>query len=211
MSLIDTIGWKATGLRNRIVDRWWERKLGIDTKGFKDVNQPDANRYATFAYSSIMKIIDHLDPRPDDVFVDIGSGKGRVVCCAAMRPAKRVIGIDIDRELCDIAQSNARRMRGRVAHIDIVNTGAQQFDYGDCNKFFLFNSFGPTTLKQVLQAISDSLANKPRSIDFAYVNPFHDQLLEDSGFLERCDQWQRRSWSGLKFNVSFWSVRNRGA
>ena len=30
---------------------------------------------------------------PGDVFVDVGCGKGRVVCCAARRPLRRVVGI----------------------------------------------------------------------------------------------------------------------
>jgi len=211
MPLSHTIGWKATGLRNRIVDRWWERSLGIDTKGVKDVNQPDANRYATFAYSSILKIIDHLDPGPEDVFVDIGSGKGRVVCCAAMRPIKRVIGIDIDRDLCGIARENAGQMRARRSPIEIIESAAQQYDYKDCTKFFLFNSFGAATLQLVLQSISNSLTNNPRSIRFAYVNPMYERLLQELSFLECFDRWERRPWTGLKFDVSFWRSTRRGS
>ena len=76
MKVFDLIGWRATGLRNRLADRAWERRLGIHTVGTKEVHQPDANRFATFAYASINKILQDVRLQPEDVFVDIGCGKG---------------------------------------------------------------------------------------------------------------------------------------
>lgn len=210
MLLLDSIGWKATGLRNRIVDRIWERRLGIDTYGSVEVDQPDANRYDTFAYSSILNIIDHLNVQSDDVFVDIGCGKGRVVCCAALHNLRKVVGVDIDRGLCEQAKINAGWMQHRRAPVEIVNAGAQEFDYRECTAFFLGNSFGAATLKQVLASINQSLRVSPRRIHFAYVNPVHDALLREGPGFEKYDQWRRRPWSGLKFDVSFWRVGRDG-
>jgi SAM-dependent methyltransferase len=204
MAILDTIGWRATGLRNRIVDRFRERRLGIDTGGHVEVNRPDANRYSTFAYSSILKILGNMHLRPDDVFIDIGCGKGRVVCCAATLSLRKVMGIDIDEGLCETARLNAARARGRASPIEIIHSGAQDFDYRDCTAFFLFNSFGAATLKMVLDSIEQSLRGNPRSIRFAYVNPFFDELLGKVEGFERYDRWKRRAWSGLKFDVSFW-------
>lgn len=211
MEPLDTIGWRITGLRNRISDRMWERRLNVQTMGWQSVNAPDANAYATFAYRSIFRIINALDPTPDDVFLDIGCGKGRVVCCAALQPAKRIIGIDIDKQLCDEARANSQRLRGRRAPIEIVNQGAQQFDYRDCTAFFLFNSFGAATVSAMLRAVEQSLQSNPRSIRFVYVNPFHRNIFEESAFLEEYANWRRRPWSGLKFDVSFWRSPSRGA
>lgn len=204
MAFLDVLGWKVTGLRNRLADGVWERRLSIHTRGVQDVNQPDANRYATFAYSSIMKILQRLRLQPDDVFVDIGCGKGRVVCCAALLNLRKVLGVEIDEGLCEQARENAGRMRGRRAPVEVVHAGAQEFDYRQCTAFFLFNSFGAATLEMVLSSIAQSLQANPRPVRFAYVNPFHDELLASVPDFERYDRWERRPWSGLKFDVSFW-------
>jgi cyclopropane fatty-acyl-phospholipid synthase-like methyltransferase len=204
MNLLDTLGWRTTGALNRLSDRLWSQRLGIETSGTKDVHAPDANRYATFAFRSINLILDRLQLKPNDVFLDIGCGKGRVICCAAMRELQRVIGIDIDDQLCDIARSNANRLRNRRTPIEVICTGAQEFDYGDCTAMFLFNSFGAATVGAMLEAIDQSLRDKPRAIRMAYVNPFHDQLFEQHGSWERDGRLRRAPWSGLKFDVSFW-------
>jgi SAM-dependent methyltransferase len=210
MELLNTIGWRATGLRNRLSDQLWERRLGISTMGWQRVDAPDANPYATFAYRSIFRIIDALRLQPEDVFIDIGCGKGRVVCCAARYKARKIIGIDIDPNLCDAARMNLRRLRGRRSLTEIINQGAQEFYYDDCTAFFLFNSFGPTTVGAMLEAIARSLRRAPRRIRFAYVNPCHEQLLRQSSFLAEYDRWRRRPWTGLKFDVSFWRSVDRG-
>ena len=210
MKFLDPIGWRVTGLRNRLMDRFWERRLGIQTRGSVEVNRPDSNRYATFAYGSIHRIVRHLDLRPTDAFVDIGCGKGRVICSAARFDVRRVIGVDIDPALCEQARTNASTMRGRRAIVEVSNCGAQDFDYGECTKFFLFNSFGAATLKLVLESIERSLREDPRPIRFAYVNPFHDAMLAAIDRFEQYDHWSRTPWSGLKFDVSFWR-NNAGA
>jgi SAM-dependent methyltransferase len=209
MSFLDSIGWRATGLRNRIADRICERRLGIATGGVVEIDRPDSNRYATFAYSSIVRILRNLEMGAEDVFVDIGCGMGRVVCCAAQFHIARVIGIDIDEALCAIARANARRLRARFAPIEIVNVPAQEFDYRDCTRVLLFNPFGEATLNLVIGAMKQSLKEKPRSIRIAYVNPFFDELLERTSGFERYERWQRRPWSGLKFDVSFWRSGDR--
>jgi cyclopropane fatty-acyl-phospholipid synthase-like methyltransferase len=211
MSAIETLGWRLTGLRNRLSDRAWERRLNIRTQGSVEVNAPDANRYATFAYGSVFRVLDALELQPDDVYIDIGSGKGRVVCCAAQRRAARIIGIDIDPSLCAIAKRNATALKGAKTSIEIVNLGAQAFDYRDCTAFQLFNSFGPATVKQMLDAIAHSLRENPRPIRFAYVNPFHEDLFRACGFLEEHGRLHRTPWSGLKFDVSFWRTPRRDA
>lgn len=204
MSLIDTLGWRLTGLRNRLSDRVWERRLGIVTQGPMQIAAPDSYAYSTFAYRSIQLVLDRLALEPGDVFIDIGCGKGRVVCCAARRKAKKVIGVDIDPGLCEAARANAARLAGGVTPVEIVNAPAQEFDYRDCTVFQLFNPFGADTVRQVLDSVRASIKANPRRVRFAYVNPLHEHLFRNSGFLEEVHHFRRRPWSGLKFNVSFW-------
>jgi SAM-dependent methyltransferase len=185
----------------------WERRLGVSTCGNVDIHEPGCHLYGTFSYTWLMKILDRLEWKQDDVFVDIGCGKGRVLCCAAMFKPKSVIGIDLDQRLCDIARNNVALLRSKDSDIEVVQTYAQEYDYRLCTKFFLFNPFGATIFKQVLASIEQSLKQHPRRIELVYLNPVHDDLLEKSPVFERFDRWLSTPWSGLKHNVSFW--RNR--
>jgi len=80
----------CTSLLNRTCDLVWEARLGIHTTGGALV----ARDYGCLAYDTYFKIFDHLELKPDDVVVDIGCGKGRVVCVAATYCVKEVIGVD---------------------------------------------------------------------------------------------------------------------
>lgn len=210
MRLIDFIGWKVTGVRNRVSDWLWERRLGIATRGRKLIKHHDSVRYETFAYSSIFAIMRRMRFAPGDVFVDVGCGKGRPVCCAARLNVRRVIGIDVDEELCRIARGNVERLRGRNTPVEIINIDAASFDYHECTAFFVSNPFGAATVKQLAAAIERSLQSNPRSIRMVYVNPFHEAEFDAIHGFRRIDHWQRRPWSGLKNDVSFWSNTSDG-
>ena len=203
-SALEYIGSKAASLRNRIADRLIERRLHISTTGKQQIDIADAVAYSTLAYWGIFRVLDRLELRPDDVFVDLGCGKGRVVCSAAMRQAAKVMGVDIDERLCEMARGNADLMRHRQAPIEIINMPVQQFDYRDCTALFLFNPFGPGTLGAVLKSVIESLKVNPRAVRLAYVNPRHDQVFADADGFERYEHWPQRRSSRLKFAVSFW-------
>jgi SAM-dependent methyltransferase len=209
MSLLDSIASKFATLLNRVDDHIIERRLNIRTTGWHTVDVPDAVPYSTFSYSGIFQVLDHLRLQPDDVFIDIGCGKGRIVCAAALRPLRKVIGIDIDQTLCEQARSNAHRLRHRRTAIETVNQPAQQFDYRECTALMLFNPFNFGVLKAVCDAIIASTQVKPRAIRLAYVNPRCESVLRETGAFERYDHWPLRLRSRLKFEVSFWRTIDR--
>jgi len=200
---IERIGGRLASLRNRAGDWCIERRLGIRTSGARQVNVADAVDYSTFAYAGIKRVLDRLELREDDVFVDVGCGKGRVVCAAAMRPVRRLVGIDLDPDLCRVARMNADRLRPRHAAIEIVQRPAQDFDYCECTVVFLFNPFNRGPLVAVLDAIKKCCAASG-SVRLAYVNPRCDSAFTDVGGFERYDHWPFRPASRLKFAVSFW-------
>lgn len=203
--VLNFIGSKATSLRNRLVDKVWEHRLGVRTCGNVLIHQPDANLYGTFAYSSIMRILRKLDWTGDDVFVDIGCGKGRVCCCAALFPGRKVVGVDLDEDLCRQARLNAKRLRNGKTPIEIIHAKAQDLDYQDGTKFFMFHPFGRKTLALVIEAIQHSLARNPRQIQMVYLNPVHEAVLEQAHGFRRYDHIPSRVWGGLKFDASYWT------
>lgn len=204
MKAVEWLGWKATGARNRLVDRAWELRLNVRTRGDLEVAETDAHAYDTTAYSSIFRILERLELGPDDVLVDVGCGKGRVLCCAARLPVRKVLGVDLDRRLCQAARANVERLRGRRAPVELLHSPAQDVDYAECTAFVLCNPFGPATLERWLDALGRSLRARPRGIRLAYVNPPSERLLFAVPGLSRYDRWDRAPWTGLKRDVSFW-------
>ena len=139
---------------------------------------PNSRHYSTMNYSTIHSILDQLALGPSDVFVDVGSGKGRVLCCAARYPVKQVVGVDLSEALCQVARENARRMRGRRAPISVETSVAQNFDYSAATVLFLFNPFGAATLGLLLEKIGRDLRG---SVRIAYANPNRNTMTSSSG------------------------------
>jgi SAM-dependent methyltransferase len=159
-----------------------EVRLGISTRGVVGVEHPDAAYYATMSYPAIRRALRGLALGPGDVFVDIGCGKGRVLCCAARRPVAHVIGVDVSAPLCAAAEVNALRLRGRRAPITVHNVDARAFDYARGTAFFLFNPFGADTLDRVLTKIRDDVGGRP--VRLAYAVPTHRDVVDTHGWLE---------------------------
>ena len=66
----------------------------------------------------------------DHVFVDVGSGKGRVLLVAAERKFKRILGVELTQELHEQAQRNIVNFRGprQTQEIHSVLSDAREFE-----------------------------------------------------------------------------------
>jgi SAM-dependent methyltransferase len=188
---------------SRVGNVWWDTWLGIETGGVVPIEHPDSVHYATMSYSTIWSILDHLALRPSDVFVDVGSGKGRVLCCAARYAVGQVIGLDLSEPLCAAARENARRVRGRRAPIRVHHGLANEFDYSSATVLFLFNPFGAATLAPLVERMRD---NASQNLRIAYANPIHDAVFERQDWLERTARWAGVT-SGVEHAVSFYRSR----
>jgi precorrin-6B methylase 2 len=191
----------------RLSNLWWERRLGISTRGIVPVEHPDSVHYSTISYANIFSILNHLALGPSDVFVDIGSGKGRVLCCAARYPVERVLGVDLSESLCEAARENARRLRGRRAPISVQASTADHFDYSTATVLFLFDPFGASTLAPLLEKIAGEAR---ASVRIAYVNPTHDDVFQQQQWLEHYGRWDSAA-PGNEHSVSFYRTRSRPA
>ncbi len=71
----------------RLENAFHEMRLGVSTRGVHgfepaDWSQREHTYYITVSYRGIFHILDSLALQSSDVLVDLGCGKGRVVCCA---------------------------------------------------------------------------------------------------------------------------------
>lgn len=190
-------------LLSRAHNLFWELRLGISTNGIVETNFPDAHHYSTLPYATVFQILDHLCLGPDDVLVDIGSGKGRVLCCAARYRVHEVIGVEVVPQLCDIAERNSLRMRGKQSPIVICNTRAQSYDYAKATVLTFFNPFGAMTLAAVLDRMEKSLLEHPRPLRLAYANPEHEHVIAQRAWLKRQDVWPKEA-RGIEHAVVFY-------
>jgi SAM-dependent methyltransferase len=185
----------------RMNNLFWERRLGVTTRGVVAVDYPDASQYASIDYALIVRILRRLALQPDDVLVDVGCGKGRVLCCAARFPVRQVVGVDLSEEFCAQARANAERTRGRRSPIEVHQGFAQEFDYSEGTALYMFSPFGPETMEQVLTKIRKDRAGGP--VRIAYSNPAFADVFAGQDWLERYDFWDRAA-SGEEHSVAFY-------
>jgi len=138
----------------------------------------DATRYEAIPYWLLRRIVRNVSHGPEDVFFDIGCGKGRAIALFSRCKIKKCIGIEIDPALARIAVQNADTLRGRIAPIEVRVENATDSDYDTGTIYFLFNPFGSATLSAVLKNIQASLDKQPRKICVVYYNPLHLSLLQ---------------------------------
>jgi hypothetical protein len=63
-------------LQRRIETFLWERRLGIATRSPGGIDSEEHESYGTIPYRLIFMVLDRLGLRPQDVFVDLGCGRG---------------------------------------------------------------------------------------------------------------------------------------
>jgi predicted RNA methylase len=160
----------------------------------------DSARYEVPDYFYMRKVLQVLSPGPKDVVFDLGCGLGRFLCLAARRKVRKCVGIELRAQLCEAAQENARCLRGRHAPIEIRCEDAATADMSGGTIYYMYNPFGPTTMRDVLANMRASLSTNPRTIKIAYYNSIHEELFAASRWLEKYHAFRVKS--GMP--VTFW-------
>lgn len=168
----------------RLIDRALDWRYSIDTSGIVETNVSDDSCHAsTVSYRAIDKMLDRLELKADDVFIDIGSGKGRVLVLAALRRITLAIGIDASPLMVSRAEENCRQMRRRLrAPVKVHQSFAETFDYGACTTGYCFNSFGWKTLGPVLEKIRKDRLDHPFRLCFLNPSPQQMDVFAEQGW-----------------------------
>jgi SAM-dependent methyltransferase len=168
---------------------WW---YGTDTAqkvNARDLRAGSPNAAHAVCYQPtkagpFRKMLKRLQLPADTVFVDYGSGKGRVLMLAAREQLSRVVGVEFSPELCRIAKRNIelyRRTVGALSEIEIVESDATAYPFKhDETVFFFFNPFDAVILVRVLERIEASLETHPRNAKLVYCTPCHAEVVERS-------------------------------
>ena len=183
--------WKIAA--SAIEDSLFDRRFGTETSGVVDSdrlesileNRTHAVRYKPTKARPFVRLLARLNLPDDATFVDVGSGKGKVLLLAAQHPFKRVVGLEFSPSICAQARRNIdlfRRTGKLAAPIEIFEGDATQYAMaGDENVFFLYNPFDAVILSQFVDNLRQSVRDHPRPIWFIYSVPLHASVLEQSG------------------------------
>jgi len=126
------------------------------------------------------KIFKELLIKNNDMFIDIGCGKGFVLWHASNYNFKKILGIDIDENLIRIANRNIDKLK--LEKVEAIYANALDFNsYLDYNYFFLSNPFSLEIFKSVFDNIILSLKNSPRKITVIYYNPTCADYIDSTG------------------------------
>jgi SAM-dependent methyltransferase len=118
----------------------------------------------------------------DDVFVDVGSGKGRVVVQAAVHyPFKRVIGVELVEDFTEIARKNVERNRARLraGDVELVTADALRWELpDDLTIVYMYNPIVGGLFMRFIERLIAFVDQRQRGLRLIYVNPTqHEQLL----------------------------------
>jgi hypothetical protein len=170
--------------------RYLERRYGIETMRVIPLDElgldaPDRVYYRPTEWSTLPRILRRRDVGPDDVFVDFGSGLGRVVFQAALRyPFKRVVGVELSEELNRVAHGNVEHNRARLRcqQVELVTSDVLEFPIpDDMTVAFFANPFQGALFATVIDRLLVSLDRRPRRLRLIYRNPVEHASLMATG------------------------------
>ena len=171
-------------LRARFV--WWKKRVsglifdsahGVDTSGgiagesleIASINRDKGIAYDPCPWSTLRRALRLISLRAEGfTFVDIGSGKGKVLLSAMVLPFKRIVGVEFSSYLSRVAEQNiaaARFFRRRCSSAQIVCADAVQYPIAEePTVFFFANPFSYDIMELVLDNIVSSYLKTPRQI-----------------------------------------------
>jgi SAM-dependent methyltransferase len=161
----------------------YDRRLGIDTSGFikaSDLGVGDDSGRSGRSYDGTPPgianfLVGQVAPRAKGfTFLDIGSGKGRVLLIASRFPFSRVVGFELSKQMNEIAVRNVQQF---VKHypdmlpVEIVGGDATRQPLPDGPLvIFLFNPLGPEAMRDFAASVKASYQQNPRKIICIYYN-----------------------------------------
>ena len=186
-------------------ESWWsELCLGIDTRGAVAPPTQEGVHYTPLPYSMIYRMRTFLRLDAEDVFYDIGCGKGRVVCCMSQLPIKRVVAIELNPVLLEQTMGNVAKLRKRKCPVEAVHRSAEDCDYSDATVAYLYNPFNARLTAKVIEKLSASWTSHPRNLKIIYANPVHEDVFQANHWLEKYAEWPASDFPVFGYRVSFW-------
>ena len=196
-------GWRFNPLR--ILDKRYDAKFDqafrVDTQRRIALTDLDIHgfdiRHGVFYQATsaalVRKILSRLKlDYSRFVFVDLGSGKGRVLLMAAQLPFRRVIGVEIAEELIQCARCNIDGFPQELkAPIELVHENAADFCFPqEPTILFMFNPYDETVMKPVIANMLGAADDSGNEGLVIYHSPRCRQLFDRSKRFRILEEFQ---------------------
>ena len=153
--------------------------LNIESRGAvyfdRSGERKNFSDYETTSHVAVLAAIRAAGLSDGDIVYVIGSGKGRAMAHLARVKLRKVVGIELSEELYRISRNNMEKLRGRKTPVEIRNKNVVDADLSEATVFYMFNPFGPETMKIFLGKI-DSCAPGTMII---YLNPLCRSVFDE--------------------------------
>jgi Histone methylation protein DOT1 len=201
--LIDSLKYRGLNrslqsILSIIEDYYFDLRYGTETKRWVELDKLDIKsenkkrgiRYEPTRVRHFRKLLNFLTFPNDSVYVDLGSGKGRLLFVASKYRFKRVVGVEFSHELCEIARKNLIIFRKKIVfdvEVEIIESDVVNYEIkNDENVFFFFNPFDEVIMNRVIKNIRTSLERNQRPVWLIYSHPVHRNPL-DTAFTKLTD------------------------
>jgi SAM-dependent methyltransferase len=178
--------------RVRACEDWWfDTTRRVQTSGLVAV--PEASKVVgeirdSYIYGAVRVANAHVALRDlplsdysQYTFVDMGSGKGRMLFVAAEYPFRKVIGVEFSNDLHEEALANIKRYKysgQRCADIESVHGDAAEFEFpNERLVLYMFNPFGPEVMGRMLANLERSIERHRRHVIVLMLWPEHAGLV----------------------------------
>lgn len=174
-------------------------KWNVQTDGNEDLSELQVvdktnyllgNRYQPTSPEMFNQILEAYPlPYEECVFIDCGSGKGRVLLLASELPFKRIIGVEFAADLTEIARANVQAYHSptqKCGQLEAVCMDATIFPFpAEPTILYMANPFEGTVMKRFLEHVENSLKERPRAFFVLYRNPKYSSLWDESKYFQK--------------------------
>jgi len=179
-----------------ICDTYLDRKMGV--RGTRRIpteklgHQTDENHFHIASdYRTFKKIMKLIDIDEDlDVFLDYGSGSGRILVLAGrLYRFRKIIGVELVEDMVELSRrniSNAIKTGNlKCEDIEVSHTDASEYEIPEeVSIIYFYNPFSGSVLRKALRKIRKSIDNNPRKVTIIVKSPEHfEREADDFGWL----------------------------
>ena len=163
--------------------------------------------YVPTRWRSVRKLFRNWPITSDDVLLDYGSGKGRTVILAtANYRFRRIIGVELDKQMRVSAEANLARWNGRTRchQVELLQAGATEYEVpDDVTIIFFGNPFVGIIFEKVVGKVKESLDRNPRELAVLYYHARMHETLINAGFsLEQQHTFQPYDGSIYRYPIN---------
>jgi SAM-dependent methyltransferase len=163
---------------------WHDRLLGM----FHSPYQPTESALFREMLANLLQVNPKINLY-EFTFIDIGSGKGRVLLMAADYPFRRILGVELMPDLHRVAKENISKYKSdsqQCFSIECFLGDASEFVFpSEPTVLYLFNPLPESGLAKMISNLEQSLRDHPRPVFVLYHNPLLERVLAQSGTLKK--------------------------